>query len=238
MTMMKTTHFGSNRSYGLSKAILVYSDGQEAFATVHEPRDSPDGGPPYLDAGEPLTMDFLRQLTKGLGQTVQREILPANVLARTPDLIVWWTKPRRRVMFYSDSSDGRTLNGQVFPQPPLVFRVCGSELAIRALAESKRPTSQTPLMFAPYWNCDGAGRVCQGSMRVPGTLCLEAMKAWERAFFESEFTHAAIGARLTTHPEGFLGLWRDLTGRAEAFPAELLVKSGDTLASFVQGRED
>ena len=42
--VMKTTHFGSNRSYGLSKAILVYSDGQEAFATVHEPKNSPDGG--------------------------------------------------------------------------------------------------------------------------------------------------------------------------------------------------
>ena len=64
------------------------------------------------------------------------------------------------------------------------------------------------------------------------------MKAWERAFFESEFTHAAIGARLTTHPEGFLGLWRDLTGSAAAFPAEFLVKSGDTLGAFVQGRED
>jgi hypothetical protein len=64
------------------------------------------------------------------------------------------------------------------------------------------------------------------------------MKAWERAFFESEFTHAAIGARLTTHPEGFLGLWRDLMSTAGAFPSESLVKSGDTLDSFVQTRED
>jgi hypothetical protein len=36
--VVKTSHFGSNRSYGLSKAILLYSDGQEAFATVHEPK--------------------------------------------------------------------------------------------------------------------------------------------------------------------------------------------------------
>ena len=73
-------------------------------------------------------------------------------------------------------------------------------------------------MFAPYWNCDAGGRVCQGSMRAPGKLCLEAMKGWERAFFESEFTHAAIGARLTSHPEGFLGLWRDLAGSEGEFP--------------------
>jgi PRTRC genetic system protein B len=236
--VVKTSHFGSNRSYGLSKAILLYSDGQEAFATVHEPKNPPDGGAPYLDAGEPLTVDFLRQLAKGLGQTVAREVLPANVLARTPDMMVWWIRQHSRVMFFSDSSDGRTLNGHLFPQPPLVFRVCGSELAVRALPENKRPRSDTPLMFAPYWNCDGAGRVCQGSMHAPGKLSLEAMKPWEKAFFESEFTHAAIGARLTTHPEGFLGLWRDMADSEAAFPTEFLVKSGDTLGAFVQGRED
>ena len=236
--MMKTVHFGSNRSYGLSRAILVYSDGQESFATIHEPRESPDGGPPYLDAGEPLTTDFLSELAKRLGQTVAREVLPANALVHTPDMLVWWTKQQRRVMFYSDSCDGRTLSGHSFPQPALVFRVCGSELALRALAENKRPRSDTALMFAPYWNCDGAGRVCQGSMRSPGKLSFEAMKLWERAFFESEFTHAAIGARPTAHPEGFLGLWRDLAGSDAGFPAEFLVKSGETLGAFVQRRED
>ena len=95
--MVKTSHFGSNRSYGLAKAILLYSDGQEAFATVHEPKNSPDGGAPYLDAGEPLTIDFLRQLAMGLGQTVAREILPANVLARTPDMVVWWARQQHQI---------------------------------------------------------------------------------------------------------------------------------------------
>jgi len=50
--------------------------------------------------------------------------------------------------------------------------------------------------------------------------------------------HAAIGARLTAHPEGFLGLWRDLAGSEVEFPGEFLVKSGDSLDRFVQGRED
>jgi PRTRC genetic system protein B len=153
-------------------------------------------------------------------------------------MLVWWTRQQHRAMFFSDSGDGRTLNGTVFPQPALVFRVCGSELSVRALAENKRPRPETSLMFAPYWNCDSAGRVCQGSMRAPGKLCLEAMKGWEKAFFESEFTHAAIGARLTAHPEGFLGLWRDLAESVGIFPGEFLVNSGDTLQTFVQARED
>jgi hypothetical protein len=29
--MTKSAHFGSNSSFGLSKAILVYSDGQQLF---------------------------------------------------------------------------------------------------------------------------------------------------------------------------------------------------------------
>ena len=66
--MTETAHFGSNRSFGLSKAVLVYSDGQEIFATVHQTRESPDGGPPYFDAGQALTVDFLTQLAKGLGR--------------------------------------------------------------------------------------------------------------------------------------------------------------------------
>jgi hypothetical protein len=74
--MTKTAHFGSNRNFGLSKAILLYSDGRELFATVHEPKDSPDGGPPYLDSGEPVTIDFLKLLAKGLGRNIPARFFP------------------------------------------------------------------------------------------------------------------------------------------------------------------
>jgi PRTRC genetic system protein B len=237
--MTKSADFGRNGAFSLSRAILVYSDGRQSFATVHQPKRSPDGGAPYLDAGEPLTIDFLKELAKGLGPSVPQEILPGNVLVRTPDVLAWWSKKQHRVMFYNAASDGRTLNGKLFPQPALVFKVSGSELFVRALAENQRPVPDTPLMVAPYWNCDRqSGRVCQGSMRAPGALCLEAMVGWEQAFFESEFTHAALGAQLTTHPEGFLGLWRDLAGSEIDFPPEFLLKSHDSLKSWVQAVEE
>ena len=178
--MTKSTHLGFNGAFSLSRAILVYSDGRQAFATVHEPKRSPDGGAPYLDAGEPLTIDFLKEMAKGLGRNVPQEILPENVLVRTPDLLVWWTRKQHRAMFYNSASDGRTLNAKAYPQPALVFKVSGSELFVRALAQNERPQADTALMIAPYWNCDGqSGRVCQGSMRAPGRLCLGAITGWE-----------------------------------------------------------
>jgi PRTRC genetic system protein B len=195
------------------------SSGQEAFATVHEAKRSPDGGAPYLDAGQPLTIDFLTQLAKGLGRTTECETLPPNILAYTPDMLVWWTRRRHRVMFYGGSSDGRSLSGKVFPQPPLVFKVCGSALSVRALGEDRRPQPNTALMVGPYWNCDRqGGRVCQGSMRVPGNLCLAARKAWENAFFESEFTHAALGATLKRDKSGHDGAGECLREHHRTFP--------------------
>ena len=124
--MTKSAHFGSNSSFGLSKAILVYSDGQQLFATMHEPRDSPDGGPPYLDVGEALTVDFLKQLAKGLGRSVPREILPSNVLARTPDILVWWMRQQRRAMFFNDSGDSQRISLPRFIRPTRLQRSASS----------------------------------------------------------------------------------------------------------------
>ena len=52
------------------------------------------------------------------------------------------------------------LTGRIFPQPPLVWRVDGGDLKIRALMENKRPTPETKLAVAPFWNLSDDGRVC------------------------------------------------------------------------------
>src|SRR5260370_17234062 len=57
--MTKSAHFGSNSCFGLSKAILGYSDGQQSFATMHQPCDSPHARPPYLAPTKPLPLAFL-----------------------------------------------------------------------------------------------------------------------------------------------------------------------------------
>jgi len=224
---------GDNRTFSLKQAVLVYQDGTRAFATLHEVKCRLSEAP-YLCAGQSVTTGFLETLAKGLGTSVEAEVLPEHVLARTPELIAWWSGAQSRLMFFGDgNAEAKKLNGKMFPHPALVFMVHGRDLFVRALAEDRRPTANTRLKNAPYWNTDSRGQVCLGSMRVPDEQSAGSLPSWEHAYFASEFTHPSGTVRLTTHPGGFLGLWSKLTER-QHFPTKFLADSKQTLQEFVK----
>jgi len=224
---------GANCEFKLSDAVLVYRAGSgEAFASLHRVKQD-DSGVPYLVPGESLTTAFVRSLAQGLGAQVKPEIFPDCVLARTPDLLVWWSPPQLRVMFFGGTDqEARRINGLVFPHPALVFKVLDKNLFVRAVATTLRPGPDTPLKTAPYWNTDSLGLVCAGSMRVPESSDIASLPAWQDAYFQSRFTHAAGAVRLTSHPGGFIGLWTSLAAR-KRFPVQYLTDAGETLQEFV-----
>jgi PRTRC genetic system protein B len=187
---------GATRELRLKHAVLVYSDSSGAFCTLHKVRTE-DGMAPYLEPGQLLTNAFLRRLVEGLGRRVAPEVLPENVVARTPDLIVWWSRASRRVMFFSGGTDeAHSLNGHVYPHPALVFKVHGRGLFVRALAEDTRPSAQTALKTAPYWNTrQDDGLVCLGTTRLPDSTSADSIIQCERVFFQ--FFYACLWCRAT-----------------------------------------
>lgn len=78
---------GNNQTFALKQAVLLYQEGNRAFATLHEVKCRPEGSS-YLSAGQSVTTGFLETLTKGLGANMAAEVLPENVLARTIDRVV------------------------------------------------------------------------------------------------------------------------------------------------------
>jgi len=236
--MEAQVRIGSNRELTLRHAVLIYGDGQAAFATLHEVQATKDEAP-YLGPAQSLTTAFLRTLATGLGTRISPEVLPENVLARTPEMMVWWSRAQRRLMFFGGGSkEAERLNGRMYPHPALVFKVSERELFVRALAGDWRPSPETPLKTAPYWNVDAQGRVCLGSMRVPDTLGVDSIEGWGKGFFESEFTHPSGAVRLTNHPGGFVGLWNSIDGRQRPFPGKFLTDATQTLRQFVEADEE
>ena len=223
---------GQSYNFELRHAVLVYGDQHRAFATLHEVATQEEGTP-LLGPARPLTLAFLRVLAQGLGSQVAPEILPANVLARTPEMLVWWNQAARLPMFFGAADEeAQNLNGGIFPHPPLVFKVRDGELFVRALERNVRPEGTTQLMNAPYWNVGGDARVCLGTARAPKDASVASIPAWQAAFHRSSFTHALGAVRLTTHPGGFVGLWRSLAGK-KRFPARYLTEARETLWDFV-----
>jgi PRTRC genetic system protein B len=225
---------GENHRFELREALLIYGDRQRSFVTRHAVVHQKEG-PPTLEPAQPLTLAFLESLTRSLSGSFPAEILSETVLAKGERMIVWWTPACRRKMFYENAEGkGAALNGKVFAQPSLVWHVENGELRIRAIVDNKRPTANTKLCVAPFWNLADDGRVCIGTMRHPESATAASIPDWERGFYESGFTHANIG-RLTRHPGGFEELWGELTHKRKPFPTKTLISLPETLAQFVRG---
>ena len=184
-------YLGGPSEFTLQGAILVYrgeNAAAGAFAAWHEV-ESDKARAPRLGPAQSLSRYFLKELSRCLGAMIRPEILPENVLVRTPDMLVWWQPAQRRKMFFRHGDELDIVSGRMFPQPALVYRASNRELWIRALADSARPTATTALNVAPYYNVNTEGVVCQGTMRSPEEASVAAMPQWEQSFFESEFTH-------------------------------------------------
>ena len=105
--MRFTIDVGSELELKLYQAVLLYRNDHRnrVMATVHAIMQTDTNGAPALGAGQLLSTAALRELTKQLGTSGQAEYLPENVIARTPELIAWWTPASVRPMFFRQGSE-------------------------------------------------------------------------------------------------------------------------------------
>jgi PRTRC genetic system protein B len=228
---------GSELELKLYQAVLLYRNdhGNRFMATVHGVVQKEPDGTPLLGSGQLLSTATLRELTKQLGTSCPAEFLPDQVIARTPELIAWWTPAVIRTMFFRDGSELAGISGKLFPHPALLFVVRDGVLFVRALSNNRRPDPNTRLVAAPYWNIDSNGAVCAGTMRTPKSLTVASIPAWQQAFFQSEFTHPGGAGRLTKCKGGTATLWKSLAGK-KTFPLSTLVET-ESLADYLRKLE-
>src|SRR5271166_4198539 len=236
--MRFSINVGSELELKLYQAVLLYRNdhGNRLMATVHGVVQKETDGTPLLGSGQLLSTAALRELTKQLGTSCPVEFLPENVVARTPELIAWWTPAAVRPIFFRDGSDLAGISGKLFPHPALLFVVRNGVLFVRALPKNNRPNPETRLAAAPYWNIDNNGAVCVGTMRIPKSVTVASISAWQQAFFQSEFTHPGGAGRLTKTKGGTAALWNSLPGK-KIFPRSALIET-EPLTEYLRKPED
>ena len=129
------------------------------MATVHGVAQQNSDGSPLLGAGQLVSTASLRELARQLGTGCLVEYLPDHVVARTPELLAWWTPATVRPMLFSQDR-----NLKVSPANGFSTRRrcswCGTALACpRAFGEPEarvqtanwpqRPTG-TSMATAPF----------------------------------------------------------------------------------------
>jgi PRTRC genetic system protein B len=184
----------------LFAAVLLYRDTTRVLARQH-PVVLDKGKAPRLGAGALVTGTLVDELLE-LSDRRPLTYVPSNVVAVNRNAIAWFEPASARTMYFKPSSDAAVaaFDGKAVPQPPLLFIAQNRSLDVFALAENVRPTLQTPLYRAPYWNVfegrgSEGGRVCLGSMALPDSVEPQDVGAWSDAFFASNFTHLTGGKR-------------------------------------------
>src|SRR5258708_38045916 len=131
-----SVNVGSSQEFRLSRALLVYGKSsyegypyRHPFVTLHEVIHHGDVA--RLAEGQLMTPKMLTDLMAGLGRSVPAEILPGRSLVSTVEMVIWWTSPSERTMFFRDHGNHlslRNMNGKLNPHPPLLFKARRSHL--------------------------------------------------------------------------------------------------------------
>jgi len=245
----------------LQSAVLIYgnrSADSSAYATIH-PIET-DGKAFRLGAGMPATKEASARFARALGAaSTLSGFLPENLLYLGARTIVWWRRPGAATMYFDttkkaagDQQENRGSAGLIgkragkIMQPGLVFAVTPGRWFVYAVKSEDRPGPSSAIFRAPYFNVWKNGQVCTGNVRLPDTLSTAALDRYERAFFDSEFTHPNVrsGERLTLHPKGSYTFWREAldrgaggSARAYGFDQRYLVDAKLTLEGLVKQLE-
>lgn len=175
----------------LEHAVLLYRSGSFHYATKHAVSEKK--GVPTIRPGRRMTEEDLRILVHALEPQKKAETgwVDERLLATSNDYTIWWTPAQERSMFFkaSDMYGGTFTGSNVCPNPALVWMKRANRLYVYAVKDDGRPTQDTILHQAPFFNVWARGEVCHGSAKAPSADQGDERKGWEDFFFKSNFTH-------------------------------------------------
>lgn len=145
--------------------------------------------------GVPMTKDALSKIvseikTAEIDKIYCKGFLPKNLLYQGKNNLnvelIWYVKSSWQTLSFSKSLG---IKNGIMKVPTLIFKLKGSELFVFAI-KSDSPKESSLLYQAPFHNVFSGGNICMGSAKVVKSNEInEIMRNYEKAFFQSKFTH-------------------------------------------------
>lgn len=241
-----------NEQFVPVKAILIYQNqlcvkneyGYEADRNAQvyvESYDIGKHGKPInahpLSVTEMLSLSKLFQSSEELKSLYfkPKGLLPANVLyldAQSEGYAVWYTPPMEKELFFVQDLGIPSGKAHI---PALVWKASRNSLYIYALKGKGKPTANTTLYHAPFFNIYENGNVCMGTVNIAidrYTRLEDLITMWQVYFFNSYFSHT-IGSHQGAK-SNLVSLWQQQVATGKAFPSDQLHKHRNlTLKSII-----
>ena len=227
MLNIETESSGAQSRLTPALALMFFTDAQGRAHTYKVPlhqvaEDEYELGAPVQ--GTAADLQALRSCLDG-GVYLHHE----HVLSSGNGTLLWWVPAGRRALFFDvrvEAAKGiEALNGRPVPHPPLLFRTQGGLLSVFALRENARPTLETALYRAPYWNMFDHGRMCMGTVKLPPTIDPQRPEEVTQRFFESNFSGASR-LDLSAYPASHQQMWEEADRLGRFDPQWLLPEQG------------
>src|SRR5690554_1595020 len=227
--------------YEPKSALVFYQSLDKDTAMYVEHFDMDKGGSPIN--AHPLTVNEAKALAKSLQIDEEidktflkpRGILPTNILHINPSKngsVVWYTKAQERQLYFVDNLG---IPNGVARVPAMLWIANKSSLSVFALTTNRRPTAETSLCYAPFFNVYEDGAVCMGTVdiNIKNSASVEEFTtAWEDYFFNSYFSH--LLRSYNPIKGNCVNLWKKLTKTGEIFPMDVLKKNNKTLKNLLR----
>jgi PRTRC genetic system protein B len=243
---------GMHPIYRIEYAILLYrhnagwgSDGDDVYATIHNiERNRREG--PHLAAGTPATVEGCTEFAKALAdRSAFSGFMSPNMLYVGPRVAAWW-RPSVPARVWFKTAPGPERNrdhlsigtrSAITPHPGLVFMISDAGWHVFAVAGTERPGPATALYRSPYFNVYADGLLCEGNIERPKKVTPETIAGFERAFFDSRFTHPNA-KHLVRFKGGAAAFWKAmLAGKWKDFPERCLLPLKTTLLDKLREME-
>lgn len=229
------------------KALLIYQQEGERDNNRYsdkdvyvESYDIGNNGKPInahpLSSKEMLHLSELFQSAKDLqqGYLNSEGLLPAKVLHihhGGKGSVVWFTPAQEQPVFFAGILEIPSGTAKV---PPMLWKADDEQLSVYALRTNRKPSLQTTLYHAPFFNIYENGNVCMGTVdiQIAKNCSLEDfMQQWENYFWNSYFSHLMQDFNPVT--TNIVQLWQSQVESHADFPVDVLKKTNLTIENIL-----
>lgn len=229
------------------KALLIYeqdnqeNDNSSPSKDIYvESYDIGNNGKPInahpLSSKEMLHLSEMFQSANDLknGYLNAEGLIPSKVLHinhAAKSTVIWFTPKQERAVFFASLLDIPSGEAKV---PPMIWKADDEQVAVYALRNNRKPSINTTLYHAPFFNVYQNGNVCMGTVNIQiAKNCFlgDFMEQWENYFWNSYFSH--LMQDFNPVSTNIVQLWKSLVETGADFPTDVMKKTNLTIENIL-----